>query len=106
MSFELQAGRKYLITCDNSFVGADGQYYNAVYGTIKGIHKDEDLLGTYNRKGTNWFIEIGDMMIAGCQVHYALQTDSFEFKPYEVENVHEGRSISSVTNRCWVYVTT
>ncbi len=70
-------GEKALITVDNWFYGPDGRQYRAVFGTVKAVRTAEDSLGVKpNGKSTNWYLEIGKMTLAGCQVHYALRTDS------------------------------
>ena len=63
----IKIGDKVLITTDNWFFGKDGIQYRAVYGTVKSIANDVDILGIKtNAKSTNWYVEIGDMVIAGC----------------------------------------
>lgn len=71
-------GKKYLITTDTWFLGPDGESYKAVFGTLIGIFPDTEILGLAktNRNSANWYIEIGNLIIAGCQIHYALRTDS------------------------------
>lgn len=70
-------GKKVLITTQNWFYGSDGRQYRAVHGTLKAIHSvTEDLGFTPNRVHTNWTIEIGNMIIMGCQVLYVQQSDS------------------------------
>lgn len=69
-------GQKFLITCDNWFFAPDGQSYKAVFGEVKGVHSDKETLGIEtNSKSTNWYLEIGNVIIAGCQIHYAVRTD-------------------------------
>lgn len=71
---KLQQGATYLITTDNWFTGPDGGLYNAVFGTINSIDSDETILGLKtNRGSSNWYINIGNMVVAGCQVHYCIQ---------------------------------
>ena len=68
--------KKYLITTDNWFFAPDGKQYRAVFGTVKGVLNDKDTLGIKtNRHSSDWYISIGNMYIAGCQVHYCIQTD-------------------------------
>ena len=72
----IKIGDKALITADGWFYAPDGRSYRAVFGTIKGILTSEDTLGIKtNAKSTNWYVEIGNMLVAGCQIHYAIKTD-------------------------------
>ena len=75
-----QIGDKVLLTTFAYFFAPDGKQYRAVFGTIKGIFSSEKTLGTKtNNKSTNWYIEIGNMIIAGCQINYAVKTDKCNF---------------------------
>jgi hypothetical protein len=60
----IQTGVTYLITTDNWFTAPDGRQYKAVFGTVHGTLNDEAALG------------IGQLLIAGCQIHYAVRTDT------------------------------
>ena len=72
----LKENKKMLLTTDNWFYAPDGQAYKAVYGTVKRVMNDEETLGIKTNIGSsNWYVEIGNMFIAGCQIHYAIQTD-------------------------------
>lgn len=76
MSHQFEIGTKVLITTDNWFYAPDGKQYRSAYGTVRGIHTDEKTLGIRtNARSTNWYVQVGDLMIAGCQVHYAVRTD-------------------------------
>lgn len=76
MNLNIEAGQKALITTDNWFFAPDGNSYRAVFGTVKAVRTAEESLGVKpNAKSTNWYVEIGNMTIAGCQVHYAIRTD-------------------------------
>lgn len=74
-----ELNKKYLITTDDWFLAPDGNTYKAVFGTLRGIQEDEDTLGI--KGSTNWYVNIGNMLIAGCQVHYAIQTDAVNYQP-------------------------
>ena len=77
-------GDKYLITTDNWFVAPDGQQYKSVFGVFKGVFDDSETLGVKtNRGSTNWYVQIGDMTIAGCQIFYVIKTnqDNLNFNP-------------------------
>lgn len=80
----IQIDDKVLITTDDWFIAPDGQWYKAVFGTIKGARKDKEFLGIEtNRHSTNWYLEIGNMTIAGCQIHYAVKTKAYHSGPVE-----------------------
>lgn len=86
-----QLNEKYLITTDGWFFAPDGEQYRAVWGTVTGIHSDEEALGIKtNRGSTNWYVQIGNMIVAGCQIHYCIQSDSVSFTPIDREVEHEG----------------
>lgn len=87
-------GKKFLITTDGWFVAPDGEQYKAVWGTLKGIHSSEDTLGIKtNARSTNWYVAIGNMVIAGCQMHYIIQTDEYMHKRAEHKIEHQGSYI-------------
>ena len=70
-------GDKYLVTTFNWFTAPDGAQYQAVYGEIKGIVSDFEMLGIKtNRHSTNWYLKIGNMIVAGCQIFHAIKSDS------------------------------
>lgn len=76
MELNIQPGEKALITADNWFFAPDGKEYRAVFGTVKAVRTAEDTLGVkVNGKSTNWYVEIGRMTLAGCQIHFAIRTD-------------------------------
>lgn len=75
-------GEKYLITTNDWFFGTNGEQYKAVFGTVKSINSDDETLGIKtNRGSTNWYVEIGNMLIAGCQIFYAIKTDIYSSEP-------------------------
>ena len=76
----MNIGDKYLVTTDSWFYAPDGTIRKAVWGTLKAIHNSDDVLGFKpNRNSTNWYAEIGNMTIAGCQIHYVIKTDNVNF---------------------------
>lgn len=76
MKQSIEIGQKALITCDNWFYAPDGRMYRAVFGTVRAVRGDQETLGIRtNARSTNWYVEIGCMLIAGCQIHYAMRTD-------------------------------
>jgi len=69
---------KYLITTDNWFYGPDGFQYRAVWGEVQ-IVEDSFLGIKTNIRSSNWYAKIGTednhVIVAGCQIHYAVKTD-------------------------------
>lgn len=67
---------KYLITTDNWFFAPDGKQYRAVWGDVK-IVTDKILGIKTNARSSNWFAKVGTednhVIIAGCQIHYAVR---------------------------------
>jgi hypothetical protein len=73
----IEVGKKYLVTTDSWFTAPDGTSYKAVFGTATAIQSAEQTLGIKpNARSTNWYVIIGKVVIAGCQIHYAIQTDT------------------------------
>lgn len=69
--------KKVLITTQGWFYGKDGRSYRGVHGTLKGVYEAGKTLGFIpNRAHANWFIEIGEMVIMGCQVMYIIECDT------------------------------
>lgn len=88
----MQIGQKYLISTDNWFFGPDGENYKAVFGTVHQVVDSEVALGMKtNRNSTNWYVAIGDAIIAGCQIHYAMRADNYNERPVIAEIDHEGK---------------
>lgn len=45
-------------------------------GTVQAIETDEKTLGVRtNARSTNWYLQVGGLVIAGCQIHYAVACD-------------------------------
>ena len=77
---EIKKGDQYLITSDGWFYAPDGRKYRAVFGTVHGIRESQSTLGVKtNAKSTNWYVVIGNMILAGCQIHYAVKTENVDF---------------------------
>ena len=88
---EYKVGDKFLITTGDWFLAPDGESYKAVFGTLKGIENSEEILKIKtNEKSTNWYLIIGNMIIAGCQIHYAIRTDKFNSNAVDREIEHRG----------------
>jgi hypothetical protein len=69
--------QKVLITTQGWFYGPDGKQYKAIWGTLKAVHEAGKSLGFIpNRSHANWFIEVGEMIIMGCQVMYLIRCDN------------------------------
>ncbi|MFW8567024.1 hypothetical protein [Orrella sp. 11846] len=91
----IKVGDNALITTDNWFYAPNGNSYRAVWGTVKAVSSDKEVLGiNTNRNSTNWYVEIGNMIVAGCQIHYAVATD--EPPPNTTNHVfeHDGKVIT------------
>lgn len=72
----LIVGQNYLLTLSDWVYTPSGLQKNAVFGKVEAILSDEDTLGIKtNRGSTNWYVKIGDMLVAGCRIHYAIKTD-------------------------------
>jgi hypothetical protein len=75
-------GKKVLVTTSEWFYAPDGKSYRAVHGTFRTTYlADEILGGSAGRDHANWLLEIGDMVIAGCQVNYIIQCDEVNTEP-------------------------
>lgn len=78
----IKNGQKYLVTTSEWFYGRDGMQYRAAWGICEAVSAKQEL-GFEPRHGTNWFVRVGDgdkaLIIAGCQVHYAIQLDEAPF---------------------------
>ena len=63
---------KYLITTDDYFIAPDGKEYKCVWGDVQ-ILNDNVLGVKTNRNAVNWYAKVGDVIIAGCQIHFAIK---------------------------------
>lgn len=89
-------GKKVLVTCSDWFYGEDGRQYKAIHGTLKGVHEAKEKLGFIpNRAHANWFYEIGNMVVMGCQVMYIQQVDEVNLKHVEEYLAEGGQYLSS-----------
>ncbi|RIV19736.1 hypothetical protein DYU11_22670 [Fibrisoma montanum] len=72
----IQNGKNYLLTLDNWFVAPDGKEYMAVWGKCT-VRQCSEALGFNPTRSSNWIVEVDDgkMIVAGCQLHFAVQTD-------------------------------
>lgn len=68
--------KKVLVTTSNWFLAPDGKQYRAIHGTLKGVHEASKTLGFVpNRSHANWFIEIGEVIVMGCQIMYCIESE-------------------------------
>lgn len=98
-------GQKVLITTDNWFIAPDGSSYKAVYGELIAVQTDYDALGIKtNAKSTNWYAQVGRMLLAGCQIHYAVNCDGVEVNLGEAKSdtTYEGGN-KEVTHMSRIY---
>jgi hypothetical protein len=105
VNMNIEVGSKSLITTNNWFFAPDGRTYRAVFGTVKAIRSSEETLGVKtNAKSTNWYVEIGEMTLAGCQIFYAVKAGNCNTgyaKDYKVDdhgNVLEFERPSDIYN--------
>lgn len=87
---------KYLITTDNFFLCPDGKYYKAVWGDVRVLGDKEALGIETNRNSTNWFLMVGNeskqVLIAGCQIHYAVKSETPPALLPLIEEYREGKT--------------
>lgn len=99
---------KYLITTDNWFYAPDGRQYKAVWGEVS--ITDDTLLGIKtNARSTNWFAKVGTpdnhIIVAGCQIHYAVKTENKPVSESVYENYIEECKDSPRMRPCQIYFT-
>jgi hypothetical protein len=100
----IEVGKKALITADSWFFAPDGKSYRAVFGTVHGVKTAEETLGIKpNGKSTNWYVEIGNMMLAGCQIHYAIRTESYNACTAQGWNSSAADGINVHQQPCSIY---
>lgn len=98
-------GKKVLVTTEGWFFAPDGKNYKAAWGTLHAIHTAEETLGFKpNVRHTNWYLQIGNITIAGCQVLYmveASEVNTGEALEFTTERTHFS---SSGTNVAEAYI--
>lgn len=85
----IKNGEYYLITTDNWFLAPDGNQYKAAWGKCEIITTEEAFSFKPLRPSTNWFVKCGNIIIGGCQIHYAIECDkkpAIKFGHYESGN--------------------
>lgn len=84
---------KYLITTDAWFYAPNGIQYRSAWGDVEVV--SDSILGIKtNVRSSNWFAKVGTennhVIIAGCQIHYAVKCDTEpnqgSAKDYSIEN--------------------
>lgn len=102
---KIETGVTYLITTDNWFFAPNGKQYRAAFGTVKGTLSDEEALGIKtNARSTNWFVSIGNLLIAGCQIHYAVKTDTCNLGRIEEDRIHtDNTSVARIERDVEIY---
>ena len=69
-------GKKVLVTTHDWFMGKDGRNYKAVYGTLVSVTELKDSIGfAPSRQHANWALQVGTMVIIGCQVQNVEQVE-------------------------------
>jgi hypothetical protein len=98
-----QPGEKMLISAAAWFFAPDGRQYRAVWGTVRGVHSDSETLGIRtNARSANWYVEVGDTIIAGCQVMYAVRCAEPPPARVQDEHVDAGKVIQfERSSNCW-----
>ena len=100
----IETGDKVLVTVDGWFFAPNGEQYRAVFGTLHGIKTDQEALGVKtNARSTNWYAQVGTVLIAGCQIHYAVKTDGVTAAPPRIAIEHEGRMEVSHAHASSIY---
>lgn len=97
-------GQTVLINTDDWFIAPNGQQYKAVFGKLYDVCNSETTLGIKtNQKSTNWYACVGNMIVAGCQIHYVFVTDHCDCeKPYAREELVDGKiRFLEVPSRIW-----
>lgn len=85
----IKVGKDALITCDNRLYPPDGWQYGAVHGTVEAVVSSAEALGIRTMaKSTNWYVEIGDMTITGCQIYYTINACSCSFGSAKARRRH------------------
>lgn len=104
-----QVGKNYLITTDDWFYAPNGKKYKSVWGKLHGAFSSEETLGVKtNAKSTNWYVQIGNMTLAGCRIHYIVRADKVSFNEifdynYSSENVNKHHRPTEIYNADEIY---
>lgn len=86
-------GDRVLVTTSNWFYAPNGRTYRAAFGTLRSIQTAEQTLGVQPRQpSTNWYAQVGELLIAGCQIHYAVRTSTCELGDAEDWQIEGGKA--------------
>lgn len=100
-----EIGQKYLVTTCDWFMAPDGKQYKSAFGTLKGIYTDQETLGIKtNRGSTNWYLSLGNILIAGCQVFYCIKTSKVNTDPPLRDIEFEGKFYSPKSTLSRIYL--
>jgi hypothetical protein len=100
----MEVGTKVLVTTTEWFFAPDGEQYRAVFGTLKGVHSDKDILGIKtNRLSADWYVQIGNLTIAGCQIKFAIETNKVSKQPPTSDTLHEGKVVTDTYSQSRIY---
>jgi len=98
---------KYLITTDNWFYAPDGLKYRSVWGEIQ-IMEDSFLNIKTNRNSSNWYAYIGSekngMVVAGCQIHYAVKCNERPNIQDVTETSYSDSSVNTFNRPTEIYI--
>jgi len=86
-------GKKVLATTNEWFIAPDGKQYKAVFGTLRSINDAKEAFGFVPSRGhASWFIQIGNVHIAGCQLLYCVEANeaNVQFGNVEEWNTKDG----------------
>lgn len=95
----IENGKYYLITTDSWFFDPTGEQRRAVWGKCRILTTEEVFNFIPARPSTNWFVKCGNVIIAGCQIHYAIQTD---IKPKIKEGTCENNGKTDELNSIYI----
>jgi hypothetical protein len=98
--------QKVIVTTQAWFYAPDGKTYRAVWGTLKGVHAAKDVLGfTVNASHANFYVEVGGMVVAGCQALYCVRCDArpvFEAVPHALYDNASGLKLIERPNEIYL----
>lgn len=97
---KIDADKRYLVNTDNWFFAPDGEQYKCVWGEVK-LLTTKEVLGFDPRRSTNWFLQIGNVFIAGCQVHFVIECPE---KPIIKERTYidKDTNLEQIENRIYI----
>lgn len=104
-------GKKVLVTTQGWFIAPNGVQYKGAFGVLKAIHTSESTLGfTPSRTHTNWYLQVGNITIAGCQVLYCVESNECNLgmvEDFSIERTHGdliiGRNAEKFNRGSYIY---